>query len=173
MRRSIQVLLSFKNIKMNKISIIRINKGKKSTLSHLYINGLFVCYLLEDHISVNKIAGETCFPEGTYQLGINTTAGMNQFYQKRFPKFHKGMLEIGGIYNFKLVFFHIGNFYNDTKGCPLTGMSWQMVAGDFQVLQSAASYEIAYKGLLKAYQKGIREIEVINKTESDVSILAA
>ncbi|MFC5282013.1 DUF5675 family protein [Pedobacter alpinus] len=158
---------------MNKISIIRIRKGKLSTLSHLYINGLFACYLLEDQIAGIKIPGETCLPEGIYELGLNNTAGMNQHYKKRFPKFHEGMLEICGIANFKLVFFHVGNFHTDTKGCPLIGMTWQMIDGIYQVLQSALAYEKVYKALLYAYRNGLRKIEVINLIESDVSSIAA
>ena len=38
--------------------IIRVAQGKHSTLSHLYINGLFACYLLEDSIRALKISGE-------------------------------------------------------------------------------------------------------------------
>ena len=35
--------------------IIRVAQGKQSTLSQLYINGVFQCYLLEDKIRTEKI----------------------------------------------------------------------------------------------------------------------
>ena len=46
--------------------IIRIAQGKESTLSQLYINGIFQCYLLEDKIRAQKIASETAIPVGEF-----------------------------------------------------------------------------------------------------------
>ena len=38
--------------------IIRVAQGKESTLSQLYINGIFQCYLLEDKIREVKIPSQ-------------------------------------------------------------------------------------------------------------------
>ena len=38
-----------------KTKIIRVAQGKESTLSHLYIDGIFQCFLLEDKIREVKI----------------------------------------------------------------------------------------------------------------------
>lgn len=138
---------------MEKIKIIRTAKGKNSTLSHLYIGEKFVCYLLEDRISKQKESGLTCIPPGQYQLQLNLTANMNKTYATRFPKIHKGMLELTGIANFKSVFLHIGNHISDTKGCPLVGHYWQMAANDYQVCQSAFAYAQVYPQLIKLMQK--------------------
>jgi len=50
------------------IKLIRAAEGKHSTLSHLYIGGIFCCYLLEDLVRERKIAGETAIPPGNYGL---------------------------------------------------------------------------------------------------------
>lgn len=134
---------------MKKIRIVRVASGKNSTLSHLYIDDCFICFLLEDKISKVKAAGLTCIPEGNYRLTINTLAPMNMKYAKRFPKIHQGMLEITGISNFKGVFIHIGNYFKDTKGCPLTGIEWLNTGEDYQVHQSAFAYVNMYQILME------------------------
>lgn len=52
--------------------IIRVAQGKESTLSQLYINGIFQCYLLEDKIREVKIASQTAIPKGAFSLKLNT-----------------------------------------------------------------------------------------------------
>ncbi|SEM07763.1 hypothetical protein SAMN05216436_101340 [bacterium A37T11] len=145
------------------ITIVRTAQGKNSTLSHLYINGRFACYLLEDRIRDHKIAGITCIPEGTYLLKLNKLAGMNATYAGRYAKLHEGMVEIAGIPNFSLVFIHIGNYHTQTAGCPLTGSYWQLVDGDYRVLHSAAAYKEVYPMLLQAIKAGNDQVQVINK----------
>ena len=61
--------------------IIRVAQGKNSTLSHLYLNGIFQCYLLEDKIREVKIPKQTAIPTGIYKLIVNTWGGMNVKYQ--------------------------------------------------------------------------------------------
>nr|MBC7614381.1 hypothetical protein [Pseudopedobacter sp.] len=154
---------------MKKIRIIRITKGKNSTLSHLYFEQRFLSYLLEDRMSTKKEAGLTCIPDGNYELCLNTTAPMNVRYQQRFPTLHKGMLEVTGIPNFKGVFLHIGNNFKDTKGCPLTGHYWLKAGEDFQVCQSAFAYLQVYPILLSVLRKeGKCSLSVIDQTEGDM-----
>ncbi|MFD2960165.1 MULTISPECIES: DUF5675 family protein [Olivibacter] len=136
------------------IKLIRIAEGINTTLGQLYINNLFQCYILEDKIRDKKIPGETAIPAGTYQLGLNKLAGMNAKYQSRYSSMHKGMVEIRGIPNFSLVFFHIGNYHTDTRGCPLTGSYYQLIDGDYRVLHSADAYRRVYPLLAKAAAAG-------------------
>ncbi len=145
------------------IKVVRVAQGKNSTLSHLYIGGLFCCYLLEDRIRSEKIPGATCIPEGEYRLRLNTWAGMNATYAPKYPKLHRGMVEITGIPNFDLVFFHIGNYHTQTAGCPLTGSYWQLLDGDYQVLHSAAAYKHVYPLLVEEIANGNDHILVENR----------
>lgn len=148
---------------MNEIKIIRMAQGKNSTLSHLYIGSLFCCYLLEDSIRTAKIFGKTCIPEGEYGLRLNPWAGMNASYSPKYPKLHEGMVEITEIPNYQLVFIHIGNYYTDTAGCPLTGSYWQLIDGDYQVLHSAAAYKYVYPLLVEEIRKGNDRVVVLNQ----------
>lgn len=139
---------------MATIKLIRVAEGANSTLGHLYINGLFCCYILEDTVRDHKIPGRTAIPEGEYTLGMNTVAGMNAKYGSRYGKQHAGMVEVRGIPEFSLVFFHIGNYYTDTSGCLLVGSYWQLIDGDYRVLHSAAAYKHVYPKLVELVRQG-------------------
>ncbi|HCN84430.1 MAG TPA: hypothetical protein DIT07_12535 [Sphingobacteriaceae bacterium] len=148
---------------METVKIIRVAQGKNTTLSHLYIHGIFNCYLLEDFIRDIKIPGTTCIPTGSFNLKLNNTAGMNSGYKIRYPDLHQGMVEISGIKTFDLVFVHIGNFNSDTDGCPLVGHYWNLVNGDYQMCLSAFAYQMIYPKLLKEIRSGNTEVLIINQ----------
>ena len=144
------------------IRIVRVAQGKKSTLSHLYIDDLFACYLLEDTIREEKIAGETCIPEGEYRLAFNHSAEMNGRYRKWYPEMHRGMIEIIEIPSYSRVFIHRGNDHTDTAGCPLTGLCWQYDNGEYTVIHSAAAYRRVYPALVEEIEKDGRVV-VLNR----------
>ena len=127
--------------------IIRVAQGKQSTLSQLYINGIFQCYLLEDKIRQVKIAFQTAIPTGVFELKLNTWGAKNVDYKKAFGKLHQGMIEISGLPNFSFVYIHTGNTIKETAGCPLCGFGFQFADGDFQVSQSIAAYKMIYPKL--------------------------
>ncbi|WP_409149512.1 DUF5675 family protein [Sphingobacterium sp. BS-2] len=147
------------------IELVRVHSAENSTVSHLYIDGLFACYLLEDKIRSKKIFAKTCIHEGIYPLSLNTTAGMNSQYSPKFGRRHKGMLEIQKIPEFSLVFFHIGNYHTDTKGCPLMGSYFRKEGDDFMVLQSALAYKTWYPVLVEKIKMGTGRIKVVNRLQ--------
>lgn len=142
--------------------IIRVAEGKQSTLSQLYIDDIFQCYLLEDKIRDVKIPKQTAIPKGNYTLRLNTWDGMNAEYRQKFPKLHKGMIEINGLPNFSFVYIHIGNTYRQTAGCPLCGFGFEMVNGDYQVLRSKDAYQMIYPKLLALAQDQHNGISIEN-----------
>ncbi|SEL88801.1 DUF5675 family protein [Parapedobacter koreensis] len=148
---------------MDETKIIRMAAGNNSTLGHLYIGNIFCCYILEDTVRDRKIPGRTAIPAGEYTLGLNTVAGMNARYSSRYASMHRGMVEVRGIPNFSLVFFHIGNYHTDTAGCLLTGSYWQLIDGDYRVLHSAAAYKLVYPLLVEQIEQGNDRMKVINQ----------
>lgn len=146
-----------------KMKLIRINSGLNTTLGQLYIKERFQCYILENTVRDTKILGETAIPEGQYTLGFNATAGMNAGYANRYPQSHQGMIEVRGIPNFSLVFFHIGNYHTDTRGCLLTGSYYQLIDHDYRVLHSAAAYKRVYPLLAEAITRDGANLEVRNE----------
>ena len=145
-----------------KAKIIRVAQGKNSTLSHLYIDGIFQCFLLEDKIRAVKIMKQTAIPEGVFSLRLNTWGGMNKTYFPKYGPIHKGMIEIAELPTFSAVYIHIGNTIADTAGCPLVGLSYIKKDGDFQVLQSVDAYKQVYKKLYEAATGKDNQIEIKN-----------
>jgi hypothetical protein len=142
--------------------IIRVAQGKESTLSQLYINGIFQCYLLEDKIREVKIASQTAIPKGAFSLKLNTYGAKNVNYKKAFGKLHEGMIEITGLPNFSFVYIHTGNTIKDTAGCPLCGFGFQFTDGDFQVSQSIAAYKMIYPKLVALAKDNSNRITIEN-----------
>ncbi len=145
-----------------KAKIIRVAEGKQSTLSHLYIDDIFQCYLLEDKIRINKVPKQTAIPTGNFTLRLNTWGGKNAEYRQKFPMLHKGMIEINGLPNFSFVYIHIGNTYRQTAGCPLCGFGFDFIDGDYQVVHSNAAYQQIYPKLLQLAQGKENGISIKN-----------
>jgi hypothetical protein len=155
-------LFNLKSMTKMECKIIRVAQGKESTLSQLYINGIFQCYLLEDKIRAQKIASETAIPIGEFELQINTWGGKNVNYKKAFGKFHEGMIEIKGIQNFNYVYIHTGNTIKETAGCPLCGFGFQFIDGDYRVTQSVAAYKMVYPKLVSLAKSTSKKISIEN-----------
>lgn len=144
------------------IQVKQIRQGKNSTLSELYIDDEFICYVLEDSVREVKIKGSTAIPAGRYKLGFNRYGAMNGRYKRLFPDFHKGMIELTGIPNFSYVYIHIGNIYADTSGCLLVGktMKYRKRDDEYEIYQSKEAYISLYERLVAMMEKGEVFIEV-------------
>ena len=145
-----------------KTKIIRVAEGKNSTLSHLYIDGIFQCFLLEDKIRAVKIMKQTAIPEGIFRLQLNTWGGMNKTYFPKYGPIHKGMIEIADLPTFSAVYIHVGNTIVETAGCPLVGLSYIKKDGEYQVLQSADAYRQVYRKLYEVVTGKDNQIEISN-----------
>lgn len=145
------------------LTLKRVRQGNNSTLSELYINGAFQCYGLEDTVRDGKIKGRTAIPAGSYKLGLNLDGGMNTAYKRRFPDMHQGMIEIGAIPNFSLVYIHIGNTHDDTEGCLLVGTYFHKSNEDWGVYQSAEAYKQLYEMIIGPIKSGQVTLTIENK----------
>ena len=142
--------------------IIRIAQGKQSTLSQLYIDNIFQCYLLEDKIRDVKIHSETAIPTGNFALKLNTSGAMNVKYKIAYPNMHQGMIEISGIENFTSVYIHCGNTILQTAGCPLCGFGFTFSNGDYQVTQSVLAYKMIYPKLANLAKNVSNKMNISN-----------
>ena len=88
---------------------------------------------------------------------------MHAKYLSEYPKMHKGMVEIDGLPNFDLVFFHRGNTHLDTRGCPLIAHYWMQICSDFKVLMSDFAYQQVYPKLVEQILLGNDRIVIENK----------
>jgi len=141
-----------------KLEVIRFNKGKDSTNGILFDitnERKFLCYTLEDESRTEKVAGETCIPEGEYRLGFRTVGGFDARYADRFADIHMGMLEVLDVPNFKYILIHCGNTDEDTAGCLLLGDSQENnnIKENGFIGKSTHAYYRVYQEIAEALEK--------------------
>ena len=109
-----------------KLDVIRTQFGKDATNGLLFINNVFECYTLEDEVRDVKIHSETAIPLGSYKINFRNLGGFDTKYTARYGStFHKGMLELQDVPNFKFILIHTGNTDQHTAGCLLLGETQQ------------------------------------------------
>lgn len=124
--------------------------GETYTISKLFINGTFECFILEDKlrenssysgftVSYQKIIGKTAIPSGKYKIDIT--------YSQRFKRFLPLLNNVPG---FKGVRIHPGNTDKDTEGCLLPG---QWTKGGI-VTKSRVTFDALFVKLLATVQIG-------------------
>ena len=67
-----------------------------------------------------KVWGKTRIPARVYEIKLRTLGTLHEWYKKKYP-FHKGMLHLQKVDNFRYVYIHIGNKADDSAGCLLVG----------------------------------------------------
>ncbi len=87
--------------------------NRNRTIGLLFVGNDFLCFTLEDRIRMNKVAGETAIPHGTYDVRRSWS-----------PKFEKQLPEILNVPGFEGIRIHAGNTAEDSSGCILIGMGW-------------------------------------------------
>ena len=133
--------------------VIKILKeDNETTISRMFIDGKFICYVLEDQYQENKVKHETRIPELTYKLGVKDYGGFHNRYSKKFPEIHKGMIQIMDVPNFSDVLIHIGNDDDDTSGCLLVGNNVNL--NNMTVTSSRIAYEKVYPIIIDELLKG-------------------
>lgn len=146
-----------------KILVDRIYRGPSYTISHIYIDGKYVCDGLEDVdrglkqdddlavISARKIKGRTAIPTGIYKLSmgiVSSRFSKIQYYVKFCGGYMPRVLNVPG---FDGILIHPGNTAEDTEGCLLVGQNKEKG----KVINSKTVWESIMKSyLLPAKKKG-------------------
>jgi len=149
-----------------KINLIRTQFGNDATNGLLFIDEVFECFTLEDQYQDKKVYGETCIPEGTYPVEFRKEGGFHNRYSAKYD-FHKGMLEIKDIPNFKWVLFHLGNTDENTAGCVLVGDTQQDldVSKDGFIGSSGNAYKKFYPKVATALENGESVSLIVSKIQ--------
>lgn len=89
---------------------VKYNTNPRNTIGHLYIDGKFFCYTLEDEIRMDgvKVYGKTAIPTGIYKVVVDMS--------NRFKRLMPRILDVP---MFKGIRIHGGNTEEDSHGCPL------------------------------------------------------
>lgn len=135
-----------------KLTVIRHNLQDDYTSGILLIDDYFECYTLEDEQRAVKVWGETCVPDGVYEITLRTEGSFHNRFKKKFPDFHKGMLWVRNVPNFEYILIHIGNTDKDTAGCLLVGNVAH--ANKNYIGSSTDAYKKMYKKVLAAFERG-------------------
>ena len=138
---------------MMKLQVVRYQMGTDATNGMLFIDGEFECYTLEDEYRDVKKWGETCIPEGTYDIKFRRTGGFHARYSEKYKNAHHGMLHVQDVPNFEHILIHTGNTDEHTAGCLLLGETSQDLDRGKDGFIGAST--IAYK---KAYPKIAEEL---------------
>ena len=137
-----------------KLALERFGFGLGSTLGALSLDGGPAGFTIEDERRKVKVPGETCIPTGTYALKLRTEGGLHEKYKARFT-FHRGMLWLQDVPDFKWVYLHVGNSDVDTDGCPLlVDVPLVTALGEFRGGASLPAYEKVYRRVLAALTAG-------------------
>lgn len=136
------------------LKLFRYSDNGESSLGIMFLHNKFQCYALEDEYREKKVRGETRIPAGIYEILLRNAGRLNQKYKSRFPGFHKGMLHLQNVPNFKYIYIHIGNQDDDTDGC----ITVQNNANNNQIKKgfntdSKNAYILAYKKTIKILDK--------------------
>lgn len=134
-----------------RLKLVRFLFTSTTTISRLYIDDVFECYILEDvdrglddsmteeEIKKRKVYGKTAIPTGIY-LVINS-------FSPRFKKYLPLVLNVKG---YKGIRIHPGNTARHTEGCLLPG-SWTNENSDV-VTNSRKAFSLLHSKL-KAVEK--------------------
>lgn len=145
-----------------KISLKRIYTNSQYTIGHLYVDGTYVCDVLEDadrglkdsmtleEIRAKKIKDKTAIPQGNYKVTMNVISP--RFSKKKYYKdFCGGRLpRITSVKGFDGVLIHIGNTDKDSSGCLIVGYNKEKG----KVLNSKQAFEKLYRMLDSANRNG-------------------
>jgi len=147
------------------ILVPRYNSAADHTNSVMIINGKFECYGLEDEFRNLKVYGETRIADGRYPIRFRKVGGFHARYTRKFgAQWHKGMLEICEVPNFKYVLIHIGNDDDDTDACYLVGED--VNGGNNWISGSKNAYVKMYPKVRNALLRG-EEVWIEFKTLDD------
>ena len=145
------------------IKLSRIAEGAEATVGLLQVDGLPLCFTLEDQGQPGgkKIAGETRIPAGRYRVGVRRRGRWHLKSKRRWPKWHRGMLQLQEVPGFTDVLIHPGNSDDDTAGCILPGYSATLL-GDYAVGNSVRAYRRLYGMVIEAALAGELQIWIQN-----------
>lgn len=145
-----------------KVLIKRIYNNYKYCISHVYVDGTYVCDAIEDTdrgwnnkmsdswIRNNKVYGKSAIPIGEYDITLNVISP--KFQQKQYYKdFCNGRLpRVLDVPGFDGILWHRGRTERDSAGCLILG--YNTIKG--QVTNSQQAFEKLYNILSDANKNG-------------------
>lgn len=128
-----------------------IEEGKNSTISACYIDGEFICYILEDEGRKDKIRGETRVDAGgPYQIKPVQSGNFYRVYKNGYG--HQFALSVLGFKRHSAIMYHMLNTVDQTMGCFGPGLNvTRLMNGTHTVGNSKGGYFKIYEKLEKIF----------------------
>lgn len=130
-----------------RLVLMRLASFDSHSIGAFYVNGVFVCFMLEDVRRFSKVKGSTRIPPGIYKVGLRSVGGVHNWLAAKFS-FHKGSLHLLEVPGFEYILIHPGNTSIDTMGCLLPGLTYK-VGKDF-LSNSGEAYSKFYTDVANA-----------------------
>lgn len=92
------------------ITVFRVRFHETRTVGQLYVDGVFLCFTLEDKTREVKIPNETAIPEGRYRVVLETS-----------KRFGPDTITLRDVPGFTSIRIHSGNTEDHTEGCLILG----------------------------------------------------
>lgn len=138
------------------VRVRRIALKDTYTIGKMYINGEYVCDVLEDKVrDVNKngvfdngetkVVGRTAIPYGTYEITMDVkSTKFSDFEQYPWAKEYDGYLpRLTNVPLFVGVLLHVGNSDVDSSGC--------LLVGENKVVGKVINSTITFRRLMNEY----------------------
>ncbi len=117
--------------------------GTSYTISKLYVDGVYQCFIMEDAIRVSKVYGKTAIPRGKYSVVVT----MSNRFKRLLP-----LLE--SVPGYEGVRIHPGNTAEDTEGCLLPGMNIGIINNKRAVTESRPAFSALFNKIQAAIASG-------------------
>jgi len=154
------------------LTVERFSLKQDWTLSKYYFKGQLFGFGVEDEKRVVKVHGETCIPDGIYELGHRVSPKFSEtFYcgsdlkliEKKMItgttlKPHE-MIWVKNVPNFEFILWHWGNTDDDSHGCYIVGSKIGIINGQEGVLDSKTNYKKLYPLVMAEILKGGQKVE--------------
>jgi hypothetical protein len=127
------------------------------TVGLMFIDNVFVCFVLEDIFQVSKVMHKTRISAGLYKISLQKSGNLHTKYAQKFS-FHVGMLLLNNVPNFSGIMIHVGNSAKDSSGCLLVGDTH--TAHKQSIEHSTLAYTNIYKIISSAILKG-EQVEIL------------
>lgn len=127
-----------------KLLVTNARKTLKTTISDLFVDGVFECHICEDRYrppGEPKVPGETCIPAGTYAVEITNSPRFSEIAGH--PVDLPLVKDVPGFAGIRI---HTGNRDTDTEGCLLPGRK----IGTDCVLESRLAFDPLFRKLAAA-----------------------
>lgn len=139
-----------------------------ATISELSLNGVFICFTLEDGYKAEKVRGETRIPGGRYEI-VDRKEG--KIFEKQKRKFGFGFVPwLKNVPNYEWILIHIGNYISETLGCLLVGERIEMANGNYCIGNSTLAFKKVFAIIEEAFNNGEDVFIEIDRSQSKFEV---